>query len=91
MLTGRYQRRAVVARPSCIVDNNSRVMRWSVRADFERAHSQIWVKVSLLVVADLRLSAGSSRTGVHSPSGHHGAAASWDSGFDRLRHDSSVE
>ncbi len=48
--------------PQCIADNrdNSRVMRWSVRADFERAHSQIWVKVSLLVAADLSAGSGLS-------------------------------
>ena len=48
----RYQRSAG-ARPSCITDNNSRVMRWSVCADHERALSQIWVKAAARSVGEL--------------------------------------
>ena len=48
----RYQRSAG-AHPSCIADNNSRVVRWSVCADHERALSQIWVKAAARSVGGL--------------------------------------
>jgi len=48
----RYQRSAG-AHPSCIADNNSCVVRWSVCADHERALSQIWVKAAARSVGGL--------------------------------------
>ena len=53
---GRYlfrYRRSAGAHPSCIADNNSRVVRWSVCADHERALSQICVKSAARSVGEL--------------------------------------